>query len=894
MRVVFPASLENRAQRVANIIHYMNDNNVGLLGEKRQKFDIILRNNDAISNGYAQIAPLKSEFFMQAPQETFEESSIDWTDQLALHEYRHINQFINSRRGIGHLVYWLFGDYGWGGIIGTTAPAWFLEGDATINETALSSGGRGRVPSFSAFLRAQQEEGSNYSYMKALNGSFKDFVPNHYNTGYLILSEMRRDHDNADFDEITRQASSYKGIIYPFRKAVKRVTGTSIRQHYFNALEQLKLSIPEEEYASSAVLTKEKAGNVVQYDYPLQDGGDLFFSYGDRQDINGIYKYKPDSGHELIVHRGLMLDRYFDKHDQLFVWSELQRDLRRGNQNFVNLILYDVEADTKRILGRGKAYFSPSFSRDGKNLIFVNAHKGSTSGISMMNLASNATLDIITSDTLQFLYPVQDDGSNSIYTVVKKRHFYALCKVELDGRLSLLTDWDDVVFGALKAGGGYLTYQASYSGTDQVYALNTKDGIIRKISNDPIGMYNPSNFENGRVVAVRPHAQGFLLHEVKTDIKSEAIRESSRGKDLPYYLHTEHLDPVNILDKVQDSTFDVSNYPRNLKFFRPHSWLINSDGTAFTATLFSNNVINNVNIQPSYTYNSNIRGSFIDVSISNGRWFPIYQFAYTAALPRTALSMDGKSEFVISQHAFRPGFIIPLNLTRGLYASSLRFTSSLDQIFTNVSEIATERLANQQGTTLNNGISFSRTRLTAIQNLQPRWGYAVQVRNRYRFNDGHNGFNLSNDFYLPGFHKNHGFKLEIDYSSQNEFAEDRFRHIDVFNYAHGFRSVNYREIWSFNSNYALPLAYPDWGFSDFLYVKRIRSVMFHNYNKVSLRGSEAVLQSLGADVVFDLVFNNNIFSEISVGFRNAYMIGPLPEGKRIPYHFEFIVDIPAF
>ena len=215
VRVIFPDSLDERAQRVVNIIHYMNENKAGLLGNKRRKFDIILRNNDAISNGYAQIAPLKSEFFMQAPQKTFEESSVDWTDQLALHEYRHINQFVNAKRGIGNLVYVLFGDYGWGGVIGTTAPAWFVEGDATINETALSSGGRGRVPSFSAFQRAQQLEGANYSYMKAMNGSFKDLVPNHYNTGYLILSEIRREYRNDDFDEITRQKEDIIDDIVP-------------------------------------------------------------------------------------------------------------------------------------------------------------------------------------------------------------------------------------------------------------------------------------------------------------------------------------------------------------------------------------------------------------------------------------------------------------------------------------------------------------------------------------------------------------------------------------------------------------------------------------------------------------------------------------------------------
>ena len=124
--VIYPDSLVEKAQRVVNIIHYMHEQNVGLYGKKRKKIDIIIQNQQVISNGFAQVAPFKSEFFLQAPQRTFEESNTDWMDLLALHEYRHLNQFVNHKRGIGNILYLLFGDYGRGAMIGISAPAWFL------------------------------------------------------------------------------------------------------------------------------------------------------------------------------------------------------------------------------------------------------------------------------------------------------------------------------------------------------------------------------------------------------------------------------------------------------------------------------------------------------------------------------------------------------------------------------------------------------------------------------------------------------------------------------------------------------------------------------------------------------------------------------------------------
>jgi hypothetical protein len=71
-------------------------------------------------------------------------------------------------------------------------------------------------------------------------------------------------------------------------------------------------------------------------------------------------------------------------------------------------------------------------------------------------------------------------------------------------------------------------------------------------------------------------------------------------------------------------------------------------------------------------------------------------------------------------------------------------------------------------------------------------------------------------------------------------------------------------------------------------------VIFHNYNRVNFKDQNTIFQSLGADLLFDTVFVNNVISEITFGFRNAYMVGPLPEGKKYPYHFKFILEIPAF
>ena len=68
-------------------------------------------------------------------------------------------------------------------------PLWALEGDAVMNETEMSSYGRGRQPRFTIEYRAL-----GYEVLRRRNcdkwfcGSFRDFVPDHYQMGYQMVA----------------------------------------------------------------------------------------------------------------------------------------------------------------------------------------------------------------------------------------------------------------------------------------------------------------------------------------------------------------------------------------------------------------------------------------------------------------------------------------------------------------------------------------------------------------------------------------------------------------------------------------------------------------------------------------------------------------------------------
>src|SRR5204863_6534234 len=113
-----------------------------------KKINIVLQDQTTVANGYVGMGPFRSEFFLTPVPNNFQEGSIGWTDQLAVHEYRHVQQFNNFNNGISSVMKFLFGEDGYTLAINAAIPEWFYEGDAVYNETVLTNQGRGRLPLF--------------------------------------------------------------------------------------------------------------------------------------------------------------------------------------------------------------------------------------------------------------------------------------------------------------------------------------------------------------------------------------------------------------------------------------------------------------------------------------------------------------------------------------------------------------------------------------------------------------------------------------------------------------------------------------------------------------------------------------------------------------------------
>lgn len=184
-KIIFPVTLEKEAQRMANTLPYIYPKVGYGLGQEKTSIPLLLQSYGTVANGFVQLAPRKSEFYTTPPQYF---DSQDWLNNLAVHELRHIAQFDkltgNQKKPFPELVYFAY--------FGAGIPIWFFEGDAVVNETALTLAGRGRQPQWIMPYRTTLLEGKKLSYSKAYLGSNKDVTPGYYQTGYLMVADMKK------------------------------------------------------------------------------------------------------------------------------------------------------------------------------------------------------------------------------------------------------------------------------------------------------------------------------------------------------------------------------------------------------------------------------------------------------------------------------------------------------------------------------------------------------------------------------------------------------------------------------------------------------------------------------------------------------------------------------
>ncbi len=872
-RIIFSQGLDSQGQRVAGLVHLQARYNTASLGDRLKKINIVLQNQTVIGNGYVGLGPYRSEFYLTPAVNNFDQGSIGWADALAIHEYRHVQQFNNFRNGLSKLMKTLFGEEGYALAINASIPDWFYEGDAVYSETILSQQGRGRLPLFMNAYPTLWRAGKNYSWMKLRNGSWKDYVPGRYHLGYMFVNYAYEKYGLDFWRKVTKDASAFKGLFYPFQVAIKRQAGVDYATFKKDAFEYYKGKAADEKNVEASYTTIFPVNKkyVTNYTFPYKLAGDSLLYLKTSYRHRPAFYLKDGSGVRKLRVRDISIDDQFSYRNGKIVYVAYENDPRWGWRDYSVIKLLDIQTGSQTRVTRKSKYFTPDISPSGEKIVAVEIADNGKSELHILDAASGEVKNKINLSDVNLFTDPKFINEDSIVTAIRLRDGrMTLAVIDLaNGRSTTLTPASFNVTGYPSINNNVVYFTASYGGYDNVFAVRLDDRKIYRVTDGPSGKYFV-NAANGKVTWSVFSAEGYHLQQIDENAALNESMAYAGAEELSNVYPVSHAGDTREILSTNTSNINrpVTNYHKGTRLLNFHSFRPYYEDPEFSFSLYGENVLNTMETEVYYVYNENDNTNAVGFSAVYGGWFPYVNGGTQYTFHRTAVVDSSLKEW--DQLDTRIGLSIPLSFTSGRSYKNLSFGSNY--VFRNdmITGEAKENFGNSNFSYLFHFIRYSQQVQSAVQHIFPRLGFAVSGQFNHAITKYDSWQFLGNgSLYLPGVASTHSLVLTGAWQERDT--------VDVlfsnrFSYSRGYNEAYFSRMWRTSANYHFPLLYPDWGFANILYLQRIRANAFYDFTKVysNDKSLTADQRSVGGELYVDTKWWNQY--ELTFGLRVSHLL----------------------
>jgi hypothetical protein len=891
-RLIYPENFEQQAQRMMNILESSAPKVELSLNHKTRQMPFIFHNGQITPNAFTVWTPRRIELYTTPPQNCY---SQDWMEQLAIHEFRHAVQMDMTNVGLTNVFYYIFGEMAPSVVTGLFVPMWFMEGDAVCTETALSHSGRGRTPSFEMELRAQVLEKGRYSYNKAIMGSYRDFVPDHYVLGYQMVANTRKEFGAQVWANTMDFTGSLPIFINPFNQALKVNTGMKKRKLYYHTMDEMKAQWEVQQknttFTPFHLITPQVKNKYIRYKYPhyLNDST-VIAERVSLEDVSQFVAIDHAGNESVVCTPGFFSSEVFSVRtgsalnkpgtltldnlstDGLYmVWTEKIADPRWQNRNYSVIKLYDFKKKEVETLTRKSRYFAPAINPDGTKILAVDIDE--TNQVSLVVLSRDSIQDTEKLIVAQFgehiMTPAwSDDGKEIVYILLNgKGKQIRIYNIENKTDRAVFGPVYDEIAEPVFAG-KHIFFTGSFSGIDNIYAVNPATQEVMQVTSSKYGAAHADvSMKRNKLLYSDYTANGYKVAEA--DIDPSSWKPIAQVTDLSPKLYQYLLpdEKGNIVDEttIPDNKYESRKYYKFSHLMKVHSW----------APLYINYLTGemkpglSIMSQNDLSTATTVAGYDWDIARPTGRlkfsfiyegWYPILSTDISIGKRTLYRTIDGNVEsFTRDEKSFSGNVSLPLLFNQNEYYSQILTGATYN--FLDISNYSVNDEDDFEGKFHLIGVYLkaAKFRKQAIRDVYPRLGFlgAIQYQSILGPNT-HSGIiaALQMTGYLPGLFKNHGIKLYYGFQSinaQNSALTNLLaspRGIDLIQGYDG--SV-------FRSTYKLPVCYPDFSVGSFIYMKSIKAALFFDSSleNKSIGGKD--MFSYGTEISSELHFLRFLF-----------------------------------
>ena len=905
-QILFPENYSKEAQRLTNILEYSFPHVSGQLEHQPSKIPVIVHNYSVISNGFVSWAPKRIELYPVPDPGSFPQKSLE---QLALHELRHVVQVDKLNQGFTHIFSWLLGQQAIGSVSGII-PFWLLEGDAVYSETSLSSSGRGRLPFFKMKLRALSLEKEDfYSFDKMYFGSYKNYIPDYYQYGYQMIAFSRQEYGKNLWTNSIDYIAKNPYIFFPLHLSLKKQIGLSKRELYnktFNYLhKEWEKQNSQTRFTEFDTINKIKRKSYINYRFPQYLNDSIIIA--EKSGIDQIKEFitlNTRSGKEKTVYKpGYYQSLRLSVAANKIVWSENIPDPRWGNRSYSDIKIFDLTTSSETRLTNKNRYFSPAISYNGEKIVTVEINKENDASLVILDTRYGRTIQKIEiPGGLTPLMPTWSKSDGHIFLTVLSKNGKSIR--EVDPETQIWKIWVTSGFDDIKniiPLDNFILFHATYSGIDNIYALNKNSMELYQVTSSKFGAFDVSvSPDRSQIVFSDYTSTGYNLGKMVFDV--DRFQKTFPFKNPEEIKVNQQEKFVFNQESIPDTKYEITPYKKGLHLLNFHSWMpfyFDLDNFELTNptitpgfTLLSQDILSTAITTLGYEYRNNRH--YLHSKFTYKGWYPVIELS--ADYGGTPVIYRDSAEIPLPENYsnridLRSKIYLPLNLTHNRFGKF--FKPSFEIVYTNSFLYNGENQVYEKGRFLLNYRLYYATLLKlSHRDFQPRWGQVFDMNFLHTpFNHVNygNDFSFRTVFYFPGFLKHDGLKFKIGKEKQNP---KKFLFYNTVDFPRGYKQIISEELTAISGEYSIPLLYPDLNLFSLTYLKRFRGNVFVDYatgkrnhdllNRTFNKYSQEFL-SIGGGLLADVHFFRIPFP-VSMGFEYAYM--PYKDTYDIRFLFE--------
>jgi len=904
-RVIFPDNFSAEAQKYARLLEESYGELSVLYPLAKTHMPVIIHNYSMESNGYVSWAPRRMELFPLPGQDNL---PMDPAKQLAVHETAHVLQLSSlNRTGFGKALWYILGEQAVG-LSALEIPQWAFEGDAVYAETVTGLSGRGRSNAFTQGARALVASRSGiYGYDKMIDGSYRDFTPDHYVFGYLMMNGLRSADGDAWSNAFRKVSSGYP--FNPVNYSLKRETGLTKKKLYDSTFYYLAEMWNDSTMLNStgypAINLREKKNHVSHY-MPQRIDSNRIVSLKTSMDRPSRFVITDESGgtEHVLTTTGYIYPYIFSYSDSTLVWSELYPDPRWDNRDYSVIKKMDAGGGPVTQLTSRTRYTAPDLSPDGKTIVAVSTTPEFRYSMIFIDAVSGETLmDVSIPDNLIIQRPAWSSDGRAVTVVTLSaegegiRTYHPTGKKWVVNRPETVTD---IIQAEIV--NDTLYYLAQGDGSDNIYRL-TNDTVVSRVTGSRLGI---SGFSvTGRELLFSDYStDGFNIASADRTASAGPVT-GSMFNVIPAVAPL----PSAAADQPlpEPESYEAKPYRKAGHLLNFHSWFpfygdideIQTDPTTIKpgVTLMSQNHLSTLISTIGYEYSDG--SHYLHSGIKWKGWYPVIEADITYG-GKQAVIRDSST----TQNPADLGGDMILNTSiydqlwfahgkfRQLFMPALYM--SYRNMYTNLGE---ENEYDKGIAHLTGRLYFSNTFRTAYRDINPRWGQVIDLR--YTAAPWDNDLYGSRRYargilFFPGFVVNHSFVLSAGYENQKPVRELLYRNNIAYPRGYGDNLIS-EELFSFSADYTMPLFYPDLAAGSLVYLKRIRGSLFfdgstgwgtYDYDANFFTEGFSGFSSFGAELLADFYLLRLPF-EMSAGASGGY----IPADNRMFINAVFSVNV---